>query len=150
LLLGVVAPGRTISLEHTPKWKTIVESSAAKYSIPVDIRSTNLVSYGDFEWYSLPEDIKKIKFSLVICDGPPSETHGGRYGLMPAARELLNDDCVILMDDAEREDERRIIEQWRVSFDLQSEVRETGKEKHAILRFRRSPVVSASWKLRRL
>ena len=46
-------------------------------------------------WRTLPG-----QFALVVCDGPPSGTLGGRYGLVPVMREHLQPGCVILLDDA--------------------------------------------------
>ena len=48
----------------------------------------------------------------VVCDGPPSGTVGGRYGLVPVMREHLRPGCVILLDDAWREDERAVARRW--------------------------------------
>jgi hypothetical protein len=136
ILLGVLAPGRTISLEHTPEWKSIVEESAARHSIPVNIQDAPLVSYGEYEWYSLPADISN-NFGMVVCDGPPSGTRGGRYGLLPVAQKLLSEGAMILMDDAERDGEQKIIEQWKTEFCIRSQEFTSNTGKHAVLEFSR-------------
>ena len=51
-------------------------------------------------------------FSLVICDGPPARTPGGRYGLLPVMKSHLRPGCVILLDDVSRLEEREIIARW--------------------------------------
>jgi hypothetical protein len=134
ILLGILAPGRTISLEHTSEWKTIVQQEANRHSIPVNIQDTPLVDYGEFDWYKLPREIPN-NFGMVICDGPPSGTRGGRYGLMPVAGKLLNQRCKVLMDDAEREGEQEIIERWKTEFGIRSEEFSTTTGKHAVLEF---------------
>jgi hypothetical protein len=53
------------------------------------------------------------RFALVVCDGPPYDTKGGRYGLVPRMRERLQPGCVILLDDAYREQERAIARRWK-------------------------------------
>ena len=60
-------------------------------------------------------------FSLVICDGPPSRTLGGRYGLVPVMRTRLKAGCVILLDDAEREHERQIARLWQTELGAKAE-----------------------------
>ena len=50
--------------------------------------------------------------ALVICDGPPSSTAGGRYGLVPVMKASLNTSCRILLDDTHRRKEREIIQHW--------------------------------------
>jgi len=134
ILLGILAPGRTVSLEHTSEWKTIVQEAAARHSIPVNIQDAPLVDYGEFDWYKLPTEIPN-DIGMVICDGPPSGTRGGRYGLLPAARKLLGQRCMILMDDAERDGERKIIERWKNEFSTRAEEFTTSTGNHAVLKF---------------
>lgn len=75
--------------------------------------SSPLKDYGDFCWYDAPLESMPDSFSLVICDGPPGATKGGRYGLVPFMRDRLRSGCVILLDDAEREEERTIAARWQ-------------------------------------
>jgi hypothetical protein len=107
-----VAPRRVTTLEHLPEWKEHVERVARQRSIPVNIADAPLVDYGGFHWYSLPHGLVR-DYELVICDGPPGATIGGRYGLVPAARHLLSCSAVILMDDVERPEEQAVLERWK-------------------------------------
>lgn len=45
-------------------------------------------------------------FSLVLCDGPPASTVGGRSGTLPRLHPHLGDEYVVLIDDAHRDGER--------------------------------------------
>ena len=38
---------------------------------------------GSFVWYDVPKDVWPAEFRLVVCDGPPGDMKGGRYGLLP-------------------------------------------------------------------
>jgi hypothetical protein len=134
IILGIIAPGRTLSLEHTPGWKSRVLETATRHSIRVNIQDSPLINYGEFDWYKLPEGIAE-KYSLVICDGPPSATRGGRYGLMPVAFQFLTSKSMILMDDAERQDEQTIIERWKSEFGVSSVEFASGTGKHAVVQF---------------
>jgi Methyltransferase domain len=112
LLLGIFAPSQVTTLEHMPEWKKHVEHAAMEHCIPVNVLTAPLLDYGGFHWYALPESLPR-GFELVICDGPPSVTKGGRYGLFPTASGLLSRNAVILMDDVERSDEQAIITRWK-------------------------------------
>jgi hypothetical protein len=59
----------------------------------------------------LPHDI-----CLVLCDGPPAKTKGGRYGLLPILRPRLSPDALILVDDYKRSDEKGIVDRWLNEF----------------------------------
>ena len=117
LLIGAVAQARGIrvwSLEHEPRWAERVQRYLRKYGIhSVTVCTAPIRSYGEFDWYSLTS-MQSVpgKIPLVICDGPPGGTRGGRYGLVPVMLDKLRMDCTILLDDGAREEERAIAERW--------------------------------------
>jgi len=137
ILIGAVAKsqGKKLwTLEHCPEWMAQVQSCLDKYAIDnVTICQAPLRRYSGFEWYDvstseLPED-----FDLVICDGPPGETLGGRFGLLPTMQDYLVDGCTILLDDAHRPTEKKIIDRWRAEYGV--ETTSTGQDsKFAIIR----------------
>jgi hypothetical protein len=133
ILLGIVAPGRVTTLEHMPEWTKHVQQSAAKQSAAVNIATAPLIDYGGFHWYSLPTSMTG-NYELVICDGPPSMTVGGRYGLLPIAKDLLSQNAVILLDDVERPDEQLVIERWKREFGIQCKEIRTHNGTNAELR----------------
>lgn len=117
LLIGAVAQARGIkvwSLEHEPKWAERVQKYLRKYGInSVTLCLAPIRSYGDFDWYSSSSlQTLPAKISLVVCDGPPGGTRGGRYGLVPVMLDKLRPDCTILLDDGARAEERAIAERW--------------------------------------
>jgi hypothetical protein len=115
-LLGLYAGRRgvqTWSLEHMPEWQARVTAALHRHRIPgVDICLAPLRGYGNFDWYDPPLAALPESFSLVVCDGPPETTQGGRYGLLPVLGERLSADALILLDDAERESEREVLRRW--------------------------------------
>ena len=133
ILLGIVAPGRVTTLAHLPKWQERTQQTAKRYSLDVNILSAPLVDYGGFTWYSLSDSLSR-NYALVICDGPPSDTPGGRYGLLPAARRLLAQNGVILMDDVERPDEQATIARWKSELGVLCEEHRTSSGVYAIVR----------------
>lgn len=123
LLLAYVRTQRrkqVFSLENDPGWLASTRSKLAEYGFHTDfLLHTALVDYGSFTWYdvsALPEECRDI--GLVICDGPPGDTPGGRYGLLPLMIDRMRPDCLILMDDTSRAQEEAIVERWRREFGI--------------------------------
>jgi len=116
LLVGAVVQrmgGQLWSLEHLPEWAERVSTQLEKFGINgVHLSVAPLADFGEYQWYSPPVEAKSLRFGLVVCDGPPSSTAGGRYGLLPVMWQNLANGCVILLDDAEREDEQVIVRRW--------------------------------------
>ena len=132
ILLGIIAQGRVTTLEHLPEWQKKVQQAAAQHSVGVNVLTAPLVDYGAFDWYSLPKPAGN-GYELVICDGPPSATRGGRYGLLPSVKHLLAHRAVILMDDVERSDEQDIIERWKREFGVNCEEHRTRQGRYAVV-----------------
>jgi len=116
ILVGAVAQRRGLdywALEHTSTWAARVRRCLERYRIKsVIVCAEPLVNYGDFLWYRPPLESMPPSFALVVCDGPPGSTPGGRFGLAPIMRERLKPGCVILLDDASREQELAIARRW--------------------------------------
>jgi hypothetical protein len=136
ILLGVLA-GRTgkriWSLEHDGRWARRMRAEIRRRDIRgVEIVHAPLRDYGAFSWYDPPLERLPARFSLVLCDGPPGDTPGGRYGMLPAMRGRLGGGCVILLDDLHRPAEREIAARWARELGGTCEVRGTGKP-HAVI-----------------
>ena len=115
ILVGIVAQRRGLphwALEHMPEWAAKVKAQLAKYRIVSTVHCAPLKDHGNFAWYDAPLDLMPQSFALVICDGPPGAVKGGRFGLVPIMRSRLARGCVILLDDAMRQQERQIADGW--------------------------------------
>jgi hypothetical protein len=116
LVLGVIADrtGNTVwSLEHSDEWGARVRRARERYRIAsVHHFVTPLRDYGNFSWYAPPLAEMPGQFAMVVCDGPPGTTPGGRYGLLPVMGSTLAPGCQILLDDAARDDEKTIAARW--------------------------------------
>ena len=120
LLLGLLA-GRhkqnIYVLEHEPEWFAIVRAALSTYHIEgVRLCLVPLRDYGDFTWYQPNLELSPETFSLVVCDGPPESTPGGRYGLVPVMRKYLNSQCTILVDDANTVRGSQILARWQAEW----------------------------------
>lgn len=121
VLLGVIAQQRGLShwgLEHKAEWAQKAQDYLDKYRIKTVICESPLKNFGDYYWYNPPLERMPDSFSLVVCDGPPSRTRGGRFGLIPVMKEKLKSGCVILLDDAERLAELTIAKRWQSQLNL--------------------------------
>jgi hypothetical protein len=124
LVLGAAAQRRGIeywALEHLPEWSEKLGQQLERYDVSVQVSTRPLRSYVGFDWYDPPLYEMPPQFSLVVCDGPPSRTMGGRYGLVPVMRRRLKPGCIILLDDAAREHEREIARLWRSELPAETE-----------------------------
>jgi hypothetical protein len=115
LLLAATAAkygGHVTSLENHPGWAQRVRSELERFGLAgvATLLVSPLRSYGAFSWYTVQGDLGP--FAGVVCDGPPSTTPGGRYGLIPVMGTRFSPGCRILLDDAAREDEQRILNEW--------------------------------------
>lgn len=129
ILLHTIALRRgieIISLEHDSYWGDIVlsklggekpEERARLYVCP-------LRKYVDFDWYDISGVVLPEHFSLVVCDGPPGTTFGGRYGLVPIMSGRLSK-SIILLDDFNRSEEKSIVSKWSKTLNIS--VKSTGR-----------------------
>jgi len=117
LLLGVVAQKRNNThwaLEHLSEWSAKVGHHVVRQRVSaVRLHTAPLRPYEGFAWYDPPLTELPRTFGLVVCDGPPADTSGGRYGLVPVMRDHLAPGCMILLDDAGRAEERAIAQRWQ-------------------------------------
>jgi predicted O-methyltransferase YrrM len=137
LLLGLLAGKRgveTWTLEHLPQWHERVSGTLARHGLrTVHNCLAPLRDYGGYTWYSPPATRMPATFQLVICDGPPGSTPGGRYGLWPVLGARLAPGAVVLLDDADRPGEEEVLQRWRTEAGLRVEMRHVPGGAYAIL-----------------
>jgi hypothetical protein len=119
----LLTQGRQIevwSLENSAEWLKKVQSVLDRNGLSnVHPLFSPLRNYGDFDWYDPPVEKLPEEFALVVCDGPPGTTKGGRYGLLPVMGSRLSADSLVLLDDTDRPEERQIMERWKTESGLQ-------------------------------
>ena len=64
-----------------------------------------------YDWYDYSPG-ETQSFSLVVCDGPPASTRGGRSGLAAQLHSYLAPGFKILLDDAQRRGEQQALSAW--------------------------------------
>lgn len=119
LALGLVAEhlgNRIQSIDHELNWCSRLRSILAGLGITsVTVEHRALEDYGHFDWYrsdDLP-DLQSI--GLLLVDGPPGITRGGRRGAIDVLATRLPDDVHVILDDVNRDDELRLATEWAAS-----------------------------------
>lgn len=116
IILGIIAERtnkKVYSLEHIDLWADRVQRVLQSLHLTsVHLIRSPLGDYGEFSWYKGNLDDIPSGISVVVCDGPPEGTRGGRYGLVPIMRRHFASGCAILLDDADRQGEQHILRRW--------------------------------------
>jgi hypothetical protein len=116
VIISYVLPANRhfLALEHQEKWANRVNRFCRPGTAPVAVAP--LVSYGDYDWYQPAPGSLPHSLELIICDGPPGSTRGGRYGVVPVLASLMSEHVTLLLDDADRSGERWALERWSSEF----------------------------------
>lgn len=115
--------GRVVALEHEPRFaaatrKLLAQRELTEWAEVVDAPLTD-VRVGDRErrWYDLA-NLPDGSFDLILVDGPPGGTGPqARYPAVPLLLARMEQDALVVLDDARRADERAIGERWAAEFD---------------------------------
>lgn len=115
--------GKVLSLEHDKFYaqKTrdlIKEHGLEKYA---QIVYAPLVKHEieeqEFLWYEMKDINREDSIDLVIIDGPPAHPNTeSRYPCLPLLYEILSKEAVLILDDANREGEQKILKKWTESY----------------------------------
>lgn len=77
---------------------------------------TQMINGEDYLWYSLDE-LPEQSIDMLVIDGPPGYIQSlSRYPALPLLFDKLADQCMVFMDDAARDDEKKIVERWLSEF----------------------------------
>ena len=115
--------GRCIALEHEKSWidrsnQVLAEHGVSNRAVIVHAPLVDTEIRGEnFPWYDLSEVELPDQIGMLFIDGPPKATGTlARYPALPLMIERLGSTSVVLMDDADRPDERAVTERWKAEF----------------------------------
>jgi predicted O-methyltransferase YrrM len=120
--LEAVGGGRLVALEHDPAYAAETRRNLALHGLDgvatvLDAPlSTLRVGEEEWSWYTLPEEGLPAPASvdLLLVDGPPGATgHLARYPALPLLAPRLAPGATIVVDDADRPDEREMARRWQ-------------------------------------
>lgn len=131
LLMGAVTVrtgARIHALEGNPEWRERAAGAATRYGMTnITVHLAPMRDFGEFDWYDAPVATLPRDFALVICDGPPASTRGGRSGMLSVMRGNLALDCTVLIDDTNRPAEHDVVQRWMRELGASSESRASGR-----------------------
>jgi predicted O-methyltransferase YrrM len=120
IVMGALTRGtgrRVVALEHMPDWALRVQGVLDRLGLGhVQVVHSALEEFEDFAWYEVEPTHIAGPFDLVLCDGPPARTFGGRRGLLPRMQSLLEPGAVILFDDPNVPSEQETLRTWQARF----------------------------------
>jgi len=147
--------GRIVALEHDEAYAARGTAEIERHGlsdvarviraplIPVKIEGR------EWRWYDPARLTERQPIEMLVVDGPPAVTQEmARYPALPLLRSRLADDVIVVVDDHDRDDERRMVKLWLTRYPgFEATVVNTEKGA-AILRCSRATVESAGRKVR--
>jgi len=126
--------GHVFSLENSPEYaqktrRLLADSGLQDWATVIDAPLQQVELGAErYSWYTL-DGLEARSIDLLVVDGPPAGLREqARYPAGPLLVPRLSADGAVMLDDADRPDEKRIIERWRAEFgDLMAESRSAEK-----------------------
>lgn len=110
--------GRVISFEHSAEFAAATRQRLERHGLAdwAEVRVAPLVptgtSHGTLDWYDVGSPVPDA-IDLLLVDGPPASTGQlARYPAIPVFGPHLSPDALVVLDDAWREDEGRVVQLW--------------------------------------
>lgn len=136
--LQALGSGQVISLEHDERYAKITSSQIQNHDLQDTVQILHAplkaIGIGDkiWRWYDFDPLELPCKIDLLVIDGPPGDLQPlSRYPALPLLFHALSDNCTVILDDGNREDEQKIVELWQQAFDF--DVEKIHNEKGAFL-----------------
>jgi predicted O-methyltransferase YrrM len=115
--------GGVLSLDHDAQFAATTMDNIAKHGLQA-IATVTLAPLKEIKihdkswlWYDIAQLHNLEPVDMLIVDGPPVTTQKlARYPAMPVLFPVLSADAVILLDDAHRADETKIVNLWLQEF----------------------------------
>jgi hypothetical protein len=133
--LKAIGEGRIVSLEHDKDFARTTEENVRKHDLTDVVRvicsplKEVVIGSRTHQWYGTDplEGLEGV--GILIVDGPPGNLQEmARYPALPILWKRLRDDVVIIVDDAARSDEKKMIQIWLREYpELHIEYAETAK-----------------------
>jgi len=114
--------GHVYSLEHDPVYaektrRSLAEAGLSDWATIIDAPLVeHRIGSETWQWYSL-DGFPDVAIDMLVIDGPPWFVSPlARYPAGPKLFPKLTREGAVLLDDAARDDESRIIERWRIEW----------------------------------
>ncbi|WP_051393104.1 class I SAM-dependent methyltransferase [Glycomyces arizonensis] len=114
--------GKVTALEHNPHYAALTrhelsERGLTEWAEVADAELSDVVIDGQaWRWYDV-EAIPSGEIDMLLVDGPPGDTGPqARYPALPLLADRLSESALVVLDDANRADERAIVQRWTEQF----------------------------------
>ena len=114
--------GTIVSVEHEDQYVRATAENVRKHRLDPFVRVIHAPlrditlrkrSYSWYDKHSIVDEIGSQKVDVLIVDGPPAKIgKETRYPAIPRLFDRLADQAIVLVDDAGRPDERKIVRRW--------------------------------------
>lgn len=117
--------GRIVSFDHDPQWARLTQRYLERHGLTEFslVHVANLLGDDDSNttgWYDITSREDSLgNVDILIVDGPPAGNNDRRLARQPALRRMykhLSPSAVVLLDDAHRPGEKRVVENWLKEF----------------------------------
>jgi hypothetical protein len=119
LALELIGSGKSISIDHLTAFKEITSKNLQINHINANtqIYHCPLVDYEilseNWKWYDISKIVFDCSIDMLVIDGPPGSIQPfARFPAIPLLSQYFSDRTIILLDDANRNDETIIIKKW--------------------------------------
>lgn len=133
--------GSIMSLDHDEAYASKTRADLKKHCTEnfADVRYAPLESYelngSSWDWYNLDSQPIPNQIDLLLVDGPPVKTNAqARYPALPLLADKLSDKAVVIIHDANRHSEQKILDKWKSQFPEFSIERHRTEKGIAVLR----------------
>lgn len=110
---------RLVSVDHLAEFAGGTRLAVERHGLTghVEVRHAPLTAtrIGDeeFRWYDAAAFAGLDRIDLLLVDGPPGTTgREARYPAVPALHGRLAEGALVVLDDANRSDEKKIVQRW--------------------------------------
>lgn len=136
-LLERTRDGELLVLEHDAEWarrlRTLLRRRGLAASVrvvhaPLEVNGT--VSPWGTPWYAVSavrEALGDRRIDLLVVDGPPAHEEGmglARFPAVPFFQDHLAESCTIVLDDVDRDGERKVVSLWEEELGVTFQLRE--------------------------
>ena len=118
--LKKIGRGKVISLEHDLKYAKSTKHLLAMHGLEkwAEVVHAPLkkidINNEEWLWYDIKDLTIDSRIDLLVIDGPPASTQDlARYPALPLLWGDIKNGATIILDDGIREDEKKIVEQWK-------------------------------------
>lgn len=143
-MLDQIGGGALYSIDHEESYAAQTRGQLALHghhsvTLRVAPLTDHVLDGSTYRWYDLAGLDLPNSIDLLLVDGPPEQTNAlARYPALPLLWNRLSDGALILMDDADRDDEQEIIRRWIRDFPVELDAYRSSLKGFAVLRVRKT------------